>query len=45
LATYAAGEVVFLESLSPKEQWEARNALLRLAPHVLDSRQPNGVGL
>ena len=29
LATYAAGEVRFLETLEPKEQWEARNAVLR----------------
>jgi len=28
-AVYAAGEVIFLESLPPKEQWEARTALLR----------------
>ena len=29
IATFAAGEVNFLETLDPKEQWEARNALLR----------------
>jgi len=29
IATYAAGEVHFLETLAPKEEWEARNALLR----------------
>jgi len=29
IATYAAGEVQFLEALEPKEQWEARNAVLR----------------
>jgi ATP-dependent Lhr-like helicase len=29
IATYAAGEVRFLESLAPKEEWEARNAVLR----------------
>jgi len=28
-ATYAAGEVQFLEKLSPKDEWEARNAVLR----------------
>jgi ATP-dependent helicase Lhr and Lhr-like helicase len=29
IAAYAAGEVKFLESLEPKEEWEARNAVLR----------------
>ena len=29
IATYAAGEVKFLERLEPKEEWEARNAVLR----------------
>ena len=29
IATYAAGEVQFLETLEPKEEWEARNAVLR----------------
>jgi ATP-dependent Lhr-like helicase len=29
IATYAAGEVQFLEKLSPKEEWDARNAVLR----------------
>jgi ATP-dependent Lhr-like helicase len=29
IATYAAGEVQFLEKLSPKDEWEARNAVLR----------------
>ncbi|HMK87505.1 MAG TPA: helicase-related protein [Steroidobacteraceae bacterium] len=29
IATFAAGEVRFLEKLGPKEEWEARNALLR----------------
>jgi ATP-dependent Lhr-like helicase len=28
-AVYAAGEVQFLEKLAPKQEWEARNALLR----------------
>jgi ATP-dependent Lhr-like helicase len=28
LATLAAGEVNFLRPLDPKEQWEARNAML-----------------
>ena len=29
IATYAAGEVQFLEKLTPKDEWEARNAVLR----------------
>ena len=29
IALYAAGEVQFLEKLEPKEEWEARNAVLR----------------
>ena len=29
IALYAAGELRFLEQLSPKEEWEARNAILR----------------
>ena len=29
IATYAAGEVQFLEKLAPKDEWEARNAVLR----------------
>jgi ATP-dependent Lhr-like helicase len=29
IATYAAGEVRLLESLEPKQEWEARNAVLR----------------
>jgi ATP-dependent Lhr-like helicase len=29
VATYAAGEVQFLEKLEPQEEWEARNAVLR----------------
>jgi ATP-dependent Lhr-like helicase len=29
IATFAGGEVSFLETLDPKEQWEARNVLLR----------------
>ena len=29
IAAYAAGEVRFLENLEPKEEWEARNAVLR----------------
>jgi ATP-dependent Lhr-like helicase len=29
IATYAAGEVQFLERLEPQEEWEARNAVLR----------------
>jgi ATP-dependent Lhr-like helicase len=31
VATYAAGEVQFLQQMSPHEQWQARNALLRKA--------------
>jgi ATP-dependent Lhr-like helicase len=29
IATYAAGEVQFLDSMAPAEQWRVRNALLR----------------
>jgi ATP-dependent Lhr-like helicase len=29
IAWYAGGEITYLESLDPKQQWEARNALLR----------------
>jgi ATP-dependent Lhr-like helicase len=29
VATYAAGAITFMESLDPKEQWLAQNALLR----------------
>jgi ATP-dependent helicase Lhr and Lhr-like helicase len=29
VATYSAGEIHYLEQLPPKEQWEARTALLR----------------
>jgi ATP-dependent Lhr-like helicase len=37
LAIYAAGEVKFLETLAPKEQWEAQVALLRRqAPALID---------
>jgi len=32
LATYAAGEVKFLEDLAPNEQWDAQVALLRRQP-------------
>ena len=35
IATFAAGEVSFLEALDPKELWEARNALLRRQTRVL----------
>jgi ATP-dependent helicase Lhr and Lhr-like helicase len=35
IATFAAGEVGFLETLDPKEQWEAQNAVLRR--HVPDA--------
>jgi ATP-dependent Lhr-like helicase len=37
IATYAAGEIHFLENLPPKEQWEAQTALLRRhAPLAVD---------
>jgi ATP-dependent Lhr-like helicase len=37
LATLAAGEIQYLQDLAPKEQWEARTALLRRhAPIALD---------
>jgi len=29
IATYAGGEVQFLENLEPQQEWEARNAVLR----------------
>jgi ATP-dependent Lhr-like helicase len=29
IAIYAAGEVQFLQKLEPREEWEARNAVLR----------------
>jgi len=29
MATFAAGEVTFLETLDPSEQWQAKNAILR----------------
>jgi ATP-dependent Lhr-like helicase len=32
LATLAAGEVTYLEVLDPKQQWSARNAILRRTP-------------
>ncbi len=36
VATFAAGEVAFLEPLDPKEQWEVQNAILRRhVPHAL----------
>jgi len=35
VAVYAAGEVRFLESLDPKDQWEAQTALLRRQASVL----------
>ncbi len=45
IATFAAGEVSFLETLDPKEQWEARNTLLRrqvpaAPPSSPSSRRP-----
>jgi ATP-dependent Lhr-like helicase len=36
LATYAAGEVKFLENLAPKEQWDAQVALLRRQPSAAE---------
>jgi ATP-dependent Lhr-like helicase len=37
IATYAAGEIHYLEDLPPKEQWEAQTALLRRhAPLAVD---------
>ncbi len=46
IATYAGGEVRFLESLAPKEEWEARNAVLRrhvpAALAALDEPPGNG---
>jgi ATP-dependent helicase Lhr and Lhr-like helicase len=35
MAVYAAGEVRFLETLAPKDQWEAQVALLRRQAPVL----------
>jgi ATP-dependent Lhr-like helicase len=49
LATFAAGEVNFLETLDPKEQWEARNTLLRrqirLLPAAAQSLDQGDAGL
>jgi ATP-dependent Lhr-like helicase len=46
IATYAGGEVTFLENLAPKEEWEARNAVLRrhvpAALAALDEPPGNG---
>jgi ATP-dependent Lhr-like helicase len=46
IAIYAAGEVRFLESLAPREEWEARNAVLRrhvpAALAALDEPPGNG---
>jgi ATP-dependent Lhr-like helicase len=37
VATFAAGEIRYLEEMPPKEQWEAQVALLRRhVPVVLD---------
>ena len=42
LAVYAAGEVKFLETLAPKDQWEAQVALLRRqAPALVDLELPD----
>ena len=38
IALYAASEVQFLEALAPKDEWEARNALLRR--HVPAALEP-----
>ena len=35
IAAFAAGEVSYLESLDPKEQWQARNVLLRRQVRLL----------
>jgi ATP-dependent Lhr-like helicase len=40
LAVYAAGEVRFLEKLTPKEQWEAQVALLRGPTPTLVETEP-----
>jgi ATP-dependent Lhr-like helicase len=41
VAVYAAGEVRFLETLAPKDQWEAQVALLRRhAPVLLELESP-----
>ena len=49
IATFAAGEVNFLETLDPKKQWEARNALLRrqvrLLPAAAQSLDEGDAGL
>jgi ATP-dependent Lhr-like helicase len=43
IAAYAAGEVRFLENLAPKEEWEARNAVLRrhVPPALLALEEPS----
>ena len=49
IAAFAAGEVCFLETLDPKEQWEVRNALLRrqirLLPAAAQSLDEGDAGL
>jgi ATP-dependent Lhr-like helicase len=49
IATFAAGEVSFLETLDPKKQWEARNSLLRrqvrLLPAAAQSLDEGDAGL
>jgi len=44
IALYAASEVQFLEKLAPKEEWEARNALLRRhVPAALEPLEDGGL--
>ena len=49
IATFAAGEVSYLAALNPKEQWEARNSLLRrqvpLLPAAAQSFDEGDAGL
>jgi ATP-dependent Lhr-like helicase len=40
VATFCADEVHYLEDLAPKEQWEARTALLRRYVPTLDEQAP-----
>jgi ATP-dependent Lhr-like helicase len=49
IATFAGGEVTFLEELAPDQRWEARNALLRrqirLLPAAAQSLDEGDTGL
>jgi ATP-dependent helicase Lhr and Lhr-like helicase len=45
LAVYAAGEVKFLETLAPKDQWEAQVALLRRQTPALVELESDPVGI